>query len=128
MNLSKYLLPIFTLSMMLFIGCDESDDIQRYEQEVLTTSGNPLTYTNLTSYPIIDSITSSASTGDFDSPNRYRLLNVTSASGTNFARSSFGINVDSGAVFYKNFRQIGKIPNLGSGIAINDRIKRASKF
>ena len=110
MNVSKYLLLIFTLSMMLFIGCDESEDIQRYEQEVLTTSGNPLIYTNLTSYPIIDSIVSSVPTGDFDTPNRYRLLNVTSATESNFVTSSFGINVNSGAVFYKNFRQIGKIP------------------
>ena len=106
MNLSKYLLPIFTLSMMLFIGCDESDDIQRYEQEVLTTSGNPLTYTNLTSYPIIGAITSSAPTGDFDSPNRYRLLNVASTTGSSFVKASFVIDVDSGALIYNNFRQI----------------------
>ena len=108
MNLSKYLLPIFTLSMMLFIGCDESEDIQRYEQEVLTTSGNPLTYTNLTSYPIIGAITSSAPTGDFDSPNRYRLLNVASTTGSSFVKASFGIDVDSGALIYNNFRQINK--------------------
>lgn len=108
MNLSKYLLPIFTLSMILFIGCDESDDIQRYEQEVLTTSGNPLTYTNLTSYPIIGAITSSAPTGDFDSPNRYRLLNVASTTGSSFVKASFDIDVDSGALIYNNFRQINK--------------------
>jgi hypothetical protein len=110
MNVSKYLLLIFTLSMVLFIGCDEKEDIQRYEQEVLTASGNPLTFTNLTSYPIIDSIMSSPPTGDFDTPYRYRLLNVTSAAENNFVRSSFGINVNSGAIFYKNFRQVGKIP------------------
>jgi hypothetical protein len=49
MNVSKYLLSTLILSMILFVGCDESDDIQKYEQEALTVSGNPLTYTNLTS-------------------------------------------------------------------------------
>ena len=108
MNVSKYLLSTLLLSMFLFVSCDESEDVERYQQEVLTTSGNPLTYTSLTSYPIIGAITSSAPTGDFDSPNRYRLLNVASTTGSSFVKASFGIDVDSGALFYNNFRQINK--------------------
>ena len=46
MNVSKYLLSTLLLSMFLFIGCEDNEDIQRYEQEVLTTANNPLTYTN----------------------------------------------------------------------------------
>ena len=58
MNVSKYLLSTLILSMILFIGCDESDDIQKYEQEALTVSGNPISYTNLTSYPVVGDIES----------------------------------------------------------------------
>ena len=43
MNISKYLLSALLLSMFLFIACDESEDVQRYEQEVLTASDNTLT-------------------------------------------------------------------------------------
>jgi PBP1b-binding outer membrane lipoprotein LpoB len=78
MNFSKYLLSTLLLSIFLFVACDESEDIQRYEQEVLTTSNNPLTYTNLTSYPLVGPITSAVPTGDFDTPYRYRLLNSAS--------------------------------------------------
>ena len=83
MNISKYLLSPLLLSIFIFIGCDESEeDVQRYEQEVLTVSDNPLTYTNLTSYPIVGAITSSVPAGDFETPYRYRLLNATSTTST----------------------------------------------
>jgi hypothetical protein len=102
MNVSKYLLATLLLSMFLFIGCDESDDIQRYDQEVLTTSGNPLTYTNLTSYPLIGAITSTVPNGDFDTPYRYRLLNVTSTTATSFNKAAFTVDVNTGVVAYGN--------------------------
>jgi len=102
MNVSKYLLSTLLLSMFLFIGCDESEDIQRYEQEVLTVSDNPLTYTNLTSYPLIGAITSTVPTGDFDTPYRYRLLNATSTTGTSFNKAAFTVDGDTGAVAYGN--------------------------
>ncbi|MDB2394287.1 hypothetical protein N9V73_01180, partial [Flavobacteriaceae bacterium] len=102
MNVSKYLLSTLLLSMFLFIACEDKDDVQRYEQEVLTTSGNPLTYTNLTSYPIVGAITSSAPAGDFETPYRYRLLNATSTSGSSFNKAVFAINVDTGAIVYGN--------------------------
>ena len=102
MNVSKYLLPTLILSMILFVGCDESDDIQKYEQEALTVSGNPLTYTNLTSYPVVDSIVSSAPAGDFDWPYRFRLLNASSTTGSSFTKAAFTVDLDSGAVIYKN--------------------------
>jgi hypothetical protein len=102
MNVSKYLLATLLLSMFLFIGCDESEDIQRYDQEVLTTSGNPLTYTNLASYPLIGAITSTVPNGDFDTPYRYRLLNATSTSGTSFNKAAFTVDGDTGAVAYGN--------------------------
>ena len=66
MNVSKYLFSTLFLSMIVFVSCDESEDIQRYEQEVLTTANNPLTYTNLTSYPIVGPIDSTTPNGDFD--------------------------------------------------------------
>ena len=102
MNVSKYLLSTLLLSMFLFIACEDKDDVQRYEQEVLTTSGNPLIYTNLTSYPIVGAITSSAPAGDFETPYRYRLLNATSTSGSSFNKAVFAINVDTGAIVYGN--------------------------
>jgi hypothetical protein len=102
MNVSKYLLSTLLLSMFLFIACEDKDDVQRYEQEVLTTSGNPLTYTNLTSYPIVGPITSSAPAGDFETPYRYRLLNATSTTGSSFNKAVFAINVDTGAIAYGN--------------------------
>ena len=102
MNVSKYLLSTLLLSMFLFIGCDESEDIQRYEQEVLTVSDNPLTYTNLTSYPLVGAITSTVPTGDFDTPYRYRLLNATSTTGTSFNKAAFTVDGDTGAVAYGN--------------------------
>ena len=102
MNVSKYLLSTLLLSMFLFIGCDESDDIQKYEQEALTVSGNPLTYTNLTSYPVVGPIESSAPAGDFDAPYRFRLLNASSTIGSNFTKAAFTVDPDSGAVKYTN--------------------------
>ena len=102
MNVSKYLLSTLLLSMFLFIGCEDNEDIQRYEQEALTTSGNPLTYTSLTSYPVIGAITSSAPTGDFETPYRYRLLNVTSTTASSFNKAAFTVNGDTGAVAYGN--------------------------
>ena len=100
MNVSKYLLSILILSMILFVGCDESEDIQRYEQEALTVSGNPLIYTNLTSYPVVGPIESSAPAGDFVAPYRFRLLNASSTS--SFTRAAFSVDPDSGAVIYGN--------------------------
>jgi hypothetical protein len=102
MNVSKYLLSTLLLSMILFVSCDESEDIERYEQEVLTVSDNPLTYTNLTSYPIVGAITSSVPAGDFETPYRYRLLNATSTTGSSFNKAVFAINVDTGAIVYGN--------------------------
>ena len=102
MNVSKYLLSTLLLSIFLFIGCDESEDIQRYEQEVLTVSDNPLTYTNLTSYPLVGAITSTVPSGDFDTPYRYRLLNATSTTGTSFNKAAFTVDGDTGAVAYGN--------------------------
>lgn len=103
MNISKYLLSPLLLSIFIFIGCDESEeDVQRYEQEVLTVSDNPLTYTNLTSYPIVGAITSSVPAGDFETPYRYRLLNATSTTGSSFNKAVFAINVDTGAIEYGN--------------------------
>jgi len=102
MNISKYLLSALLLSMFLFIACDESEDVQRYEQEVLTASDNPLTYTNLTSYPLVGAITSSVPAGDFETPYRYRLLNATSTTGSSFNKAVFAINVDTGAITYGN--------------------------
>ena len=102
MNVSKYLLSTLTLSIFLFIGCEDNEDIQRYEQEVLTTSGNPLTYTNLTSYPIVGAITSSVPAGDFETPYRYRLLNATSTTGSSFTKAAFTVNGDTGAIAYGN--------------------------
>ena len=102
MNVSKYLLSALLLSMFLFIACDESEDVQRYEQEVLTASDNPLTYTNLTSYPLVGAITSSVPAGDFETPYRYRLLNATSTTGSSFNKAVFAINVDTGAITYGN--------------------------
>jgi hypothetical protein len=102
MNVSKYLLSAFLLSMIIFVGCEDNDDIQRYEQEVLTTSGNPLTYTNLTSYPVVGAIASSAPAGDFDTPFRYRLLNATSTTGSSFAKAAFTVDGDTGVVAYGN--------------------------
>ena len=102
MNVSKYLLSTLLLSMFLFIGCEDNEDIQRYEQEALTTSGNPLNYTSLTSYPVIGAITSSAPTGDFETPYRYRLLNVTSTTASSFNKAAFTVNGDTGAVAYGN--------------------------
>ncbi len=100
MNVSKYLLSAFLLSMIIFVGCEDNDDIQRYEQEVLTTSGNPLTYTNLTSYPVVGAIASSAPAGDFDTPFRYRLLNATSTTGSSFTKAAFTVDGDTGVVAY----------------------------
>ena len=102
MNVSKYLLSAFLLSMIIFVGCEDNDDIQRYEQEVLTTSGNPLTYTNLTSYPVVGAIASSAPAGDFDTPFRYRLLNATSTTGSSFTKAAFTVDGDTGVVAYGN--------------------------
>lgn len=102
MNVSKYLLSTLLLSIFLFVACDESEDIQRYEQEVLTTSNNPLTYTNLTSYPLVGPITSAVPTGDFDTPFRYRLLNSASTTGSSFTKAAFTVNGDTGIVAYGN--------------------------
>ena len=102
MNVSKYLLSTLLLSIFLFVACDESEDIQRYEQEVLTTSNNPLTYTNLTSYPLVGPITSAVPTGDFDTPYRYRLLNAASTTGSSFTKAAFTVNGDTGIVAYGN--------------------------
>ena len=102
MNVSKYLLSALLLSMIFFVGCEDNDDIQRYEQEVLTTSGNPLTYTNLTSYPVVGAIASSAPAGDFDTPFRYRLLNATSTTGSSFTKAAFTVDGDTGVVAYGN--------------------------
>ena len=102
MNVSKYLLSTLLLSMFLFIGCEDNEDIQRYEQEVLTTSNNPLTYTNLTSYPLVGPITSAVPTGDFDTPYRYRLLNSASTTGSSFTKAAFTVNGDTGIVAYGN--------------------------
>ena len=102
MNVSKYLLSTLLLSIFLFVACDESEDIQRYEQEVLTTSNNPLTYTNLTSYPLVGPITSAVPTGDFDTPYRYRLLNSASTTGSSFTKAAFTVNGDTGIVAYGN--------------------------
>ena len=102
MNVSKYLLSTLLLSFFLFVACDESEDIQRYEQEVLTTSNNPLTYTNLTSYPLVGPITSAVPTGDFDTPFRYRLLNSASTTGSSFTKAAFTVNGDTGIVAYGN--------------------------
>ncbi len=102
MNFSKYLLSTLLLSIFLFVACDESEDIQRYEQEVLTTSNNPLTYTNLTSYPLVGAITSNVPTGDFDTPYRYRLLNATSTTGSSFTKAAFTVDGDTGIVAYGN--------------------------
>ena len=102
MNVSKYLLSTLLLSIFLFVACDESEDIQRYEQEVLTTSNNPLTYTNLTSYPLVGAITSNVPTGDFDTPYRYRLLNATSTTGSSFTKAAFTVDGDTGIVAYGN--------------------------
>ena len=102
MNISKYLLSALLLSMFLFIACDESEDVQRYEQEVLTASDNPLTYTNLTSYPLVGAITSTVPTGDFDTPYRYRLLNATSTTGSSFSKAAFTVDGGTGAIAYGN--------------------------
>lgn len=102
MKVSKYLLTTLLLSMIVFVSCDESEDIERYEQEVLTTANNPLTYTNLTSYPIVGAITSAAPTGDFDTPFRYRLLNSTSTTASSFTKAAFTVNGDTGTVAYGN--------------------------
>ncbi len=102
MNVSKYLFSTLFLSMIVFVSCDESEDIQRYEQEVLTVSDNPLTYTNLTSYPLVGPITSAVPTGDFDTPYRYRLLNATSTTGSSFTKAAFTVNGDTGIVAYGN--------------------------
>ena len=102
MNVSKYLFSTLFLSMIVFVSCDEREDIQRYEQEVLTVSDNPLTYTNLTSYPLVGAITSTVPTGDFDTPYRYRLLNATSTTGTSFNKAAFTVDGDTGAVAYGN--------------------------
>lgn len=102
MNVSKYLLSTLILSMILFVGCDESDDIQKYEQEALTVSGNPLTYTNITSYPVVGPIESSAPVGDFDAPYRFRILNASSTTGSSFTKAAFTVDPDSGAVTYTN--------------------------
>tara|TARA_A100001015_G_scaffold74075_1_gene82161 strand:+ start:2925 stop:4601 length:1677 start_codon:yes stop_codon:yes gene_type:complete len=102
MNVSKYLLSTLLLSIFLFVACDESEDIQRYEQEVLTTANNPLTYTNLTSYPIVGPIDSTTPNGDFDTPYRYRLLNATSSTGSSFTKASFSIEVNTGFIRYNN--------------------------
>jgi len=102
MNVSKYLLSAFFLSMIFIVGCEDNDDIQRYEQEVLTTSGNPLTYTNVTSYPVVGSIASSTPAGDFDTPFRYRLLNATSTTGSSFTEAAFTVDGDTGVVAYGN--------------------------
>jgi len=102
MNVSKYLLSTLILSMFLFVGCEDKDDVQRYEQEVLTTSGNPLTYTSLTSYPVIGPITSSAPAGDFETPYRYRLLNAASSTGSSFTKAAFTVDGDTGVVAYGN--------------------------
>ena len=102
MNVSKYLLSTLLLSIFLFVACDESEDIQRYEQEVLTTANNPLTYTNLTSYPIVGPIDSTTPNGDFDTPYRYRLLNATSSTGSSFTKASFSIEVNTGSIRYNN--------------------------
>ena len=88
--------------MFLFVGCEDKDDVQRYEQEVLTTSGNPLTYTSLTSYPVIGPITSSAPAGDFETPYRYRLLNAASSTGSSFTKAAFTVDGDTGVVAYGN--------------------------
>ena len=102
MNVSKYLLSTLLLSMFLFIGCEDNEDIQRYEQEVLTTANNPLTYTNLTSYPLVGPIDSTTPIGDFDTPYRYRLLNATSSTGSSFTKASFSIEVNTGFIRYNN--------------------------
>ena len=102
MNVSKYLFSTLFLSMIVFVSCDESEDIQRYEQEVLTVSDNPLTYTNLTSYPLVGAITSTVPTGDFDTPYRYRLLNSASTTGSSFTKAAFTVNGDTGIVAYGN--------------------------
>ena len=102
MNVSKYLFSTLFLSMIVFVSCDESEDIQRYEQEVLTVSDNPLTYTNLTSYPIVGPIDSTTPNGDFDTPYRYRLLNATSSTGSSFTKASFSIEVNTGFIRYNN--------------------------
>ena len=102
MNVSKYLLSTLLLSMFLFIGCEDNEDIQRYEQEVLTTANNPLTYTNLTSYPLVGPIDSTTPIGDFDTPYRYRLLNATSSTGSSFTKASFLIEVNTGFIRYNN--------------------------
>ena len=102
MNVSKYLLSTLILSMILFVGCDESDDIQKYEQEALTVSGNPLSYTNFTSYPVVGDIESSAPAGDFDAPYRFRLLNASSTTGSSFTKAAFTVDPDSGAITYGN--------------------------
>ena len=102
MNVSKYLLSTLLLSIFLFVACDESEDVGVYEQEVLTTANNPLTYTNLTSYPIVGPITSAVPAGNFDTPFRYRLLNSASTTGSSFTKAAFTVNGDTGTVAYGN--------------------------
>lgn len=103
MKILKNLFPIFTLSVILLISCEDDDNYQRYEQEVISIEDGALTYTNLTSYPVVGTIESVAPVGkEFETPMRFRLLDVISTTESSFVKGSFSVAPETGSVIYNN--------------------------
>ena len=103
MKISKILFSTIILSFFVLLSCEEEETVELYEQESISLDDSTLVYDKLTAYPALGSIQSANPTGvEFETPYRFRLLNISSSTQSSFVPAAFSIDPESGVLSYNN--------------------------
>ncbi len=103
MKISKILFSTIILSFFVLLSCEEEETVELYEQESISLDDSTLVYDKLIAYPALGSIQSANPTGvEFETPYRFRLLNISSSTQSSFVPAAFSIDPESGVLSYNN--------------------------